>query len=447
MPQTQTNCPRCRQPIVAEIQQLFDLNTDPQAKQKILSGAVNVARCQSCGYTGALSTPIVYHDPEKELLLTYFPPELGLPLNEQERMIGPLITQVTNKLPPEKRKAYLLRPQTMLTMQTMIDRILEADGITREMVEAQQKRMNLLQRLLSTTPESLPEVIQQEEALIDMNFFALLGRIAQMALGQGDQNTARKLAELQSVLLEKTEVGQRLKAESDQAQNAMKDLQAASQAGLTREKLLDMMVAAPNDVYLNTMISMARSGLDYEFFQILTGRIEKASEADKPKLIDLREKILAITKEIDAAMEEQKKQTQAFLEEILAAPDVEVAMAEGLESVNDYFVELVHEEQDKARKAGNLERSAKLGTILSVLEKASAPPPEANFINELVSAEDEAARQKLLEANEQMVTPEFLQMLSGVMGQVEEQQPELLERVQQVYRQAVRFSMQMRMKQ
>ena len=65
---------------------------------------------KNCGYQGPLSTPVVYHDPEKEFFLTYFPPELGLPLNEQERMMGPYITQVVNRLPPEKRKAYLFPP-------------------------------------------------------------------------------------------------------------------------------------------------------------------------------------------------------------------------------------------------------------------------------------------------------------------------------------------------
>jgi hypothetical protein len=89
MPRIQTNCPRCHQPIVAEVQQLFDINTDPTAKQRLLSRTTNVSQCQSCGYEGMMSVPVVYHDPEKELLLTYFPPELGLPVNEQERHIGP----------------------------------------------------------------------------------------------------------------------------------------------------------------------------------------------------------------------------------------------------------------------------------------------------------------------------------------------------------------------
>ena len=130
MAQTQIACPRCRQLIAANVEQLFDVTADPQAKQRLLSGQVNHARCPHCGYQGRLATPVVYHDNEKELLLTFFPAELGLPVNEQERMIGPLIKQVTDRLPPEKRKAYLLKPQANLTYESMLETILGKDGIT-----------------------------------------------------------------------------------------------------------------------------------------------------------------------------------------------------------------------------------------------------------------------------------------------------------------------------
>src|SRR5512137_1878728 len=108
MPQTQIVCPRCRQMIPAMIEQLFDVTADPQSKQRLLGGVSNRARCPACGYEGNLATPVVYHDADKELLFTYFPAELGMPVNEQEKLIGPLISQVTNRLPAEKRKAYLL---------------------------------------------------------------------------------------------------------------------------------------------------------------------------------------------------------------------------------------------------------------------------------------------------------------------------------------------------
>ncbi len=116
MTKTQVSCPNCRQPVVADVDQLFDVNADPSAKQRLLSGSFNLIQCKMCGYQGNLSTILVYHDPEKELLLTFVPPEIGLPRNEQERVIGGLINQVISKLPQEKRKGYLLNPQTTLTI-------------------------------------------------------------------------------------------------------------------------------------------------------------------------------------------------------------------------------------------------------------------------------------------------------------------------------------------
>ena len=189
---------------MADIDQLFDVGQDPTAKQKILSGSFNLAACPSCGYRGMIATPLVYHDPNKELLLTYFPPELGLPINEQERTIGPLITKVTNNLPQEKRKAYLLQPQAMLTMQTMLERILAADGITKEMIQAQQERMNLLQQLLSAPDEAVDNIVKENDALCDNDFFSLLNRLTEAAAVNGDQQSSQKLADLQKVLLSKT---------------------------------------------------------------------------------------------------------------------------------------------------------------------------------------------------------------------------------------------------
>jgi hypothetical protein len=68
---------------MADVQQLFDAGEDPSAKSRLLSGMANFVQCGVCGYQGALATPIIYHDPEKELLLTHVPPEVGLPRDEQ----------------------------------------------------------------------------------------------------------------------------------------------------------------------------------------------------------------------------------------------------------------------------------------------------------------------------------------------------------------------------
>ena len=45
MPQTRINCPNCRQPLMADIDQLFDVARDPSAKQRLLSVSFNYIQC------------------------------------------------------------------------------------------------------------------------------------------------------------------------------------------------------------------------------------------------------------------------------------------------------------------------------------------------------------------------------------------------------------------
>lgn len=449
MSSIRTNCPRCKSPVVADVEQLFDMNVDPQAKQRLLGGSANMIHCPTCGYEGMLSTPIVYHDPEKELLLTFFPSEMGLPLNEQEKLIGPLINQVMNRLPVEKRKAYLLRPQSMLTFQTMVEKILEGDGVTREMLDEQQKRLNLLQRLLSTSVASdRSTIIQQEQALIDESFFAMFSRIIQATMAQGDEQNARMLAQLQQELVTQTEVGKKLLANAQEAQEAQKLLQEASKTGLTREKLLDLMVASPSDTRLATYVSLTRGGLDYQFFQLLSERVDKAAGEEKQKLLDLRAKLLELTTEIDKQIQEEMKASQQLLDQVLAAEDVEAATREALPGINEYFLEALKTQQELARQKADLMRLGKLGKIAKVVEEASAPPPEVELIEKLLAAEDENARQKLLQENTSMITDEFIQALNSLVVQSDGdgQSPEMSAKLQDVYHSALRYSMQAKLK-
>jgi hypothetical protein len=448
MPKVQMSCPRCRQPLVAEVEQLFDVGTDPDAKQKFLSGNFNVANCASCGYQGPLSTPIVYHDPDKELLLTYFPAELGLPVNEQERMVGPLITQAVNRLPNEKRKAYLFRPQTMLTQQSMIERVLEKEGITREMMDASQQRLNLLQRLITaTSADARQAIVKQEEKLIDERFFEILSRLVEASMSAGDQNSARALAALQQEIMPMTAIGQKLQAQSAEVQAAVQSLQEASQQGLTREKLLDLFIDAPSETRLATLVSMARAGLDYEFFRILSERIEQASGEQKDSLTSLRDRLLEMAQEIDKRMQEQMEASHQALEELLKADDIQAATEEILPQMDDFFAEALRSELQKARQEGNLERMSKLQEVVEIIQSASTPPPEIALAEELVGAEDETARRQIMEAHADQITDEFLQVLSGLVNQMETQgQPEMAQRLQEVYRAALRFSMEANLK-
>ncbi|MBE0408420.1 MAG: hypothetical protein IBX69_01665 [Anaerolineales bacterium] len=444
MPKTTINCPNCHQPIVADIKQLFDVNVEPTAKQQLLSGAFNVTQCPNCGYQGMIATPIVYHDPEKELLLSYVPSELGLPHDEQERIIGSMIKNVVNNLPQEKRKGYLFSPNTHLTIQGLVERVLEAEGITREMIEDQQRRLNLLQRLLSTQDkQSRKEIIDQESDLIDADFFQIFSRFMQGVVVSGEETEVKRFEDLQNELLELTEYGRKFKVQAEEIKSAVQSLQEAGKTGLTREKLLKLIIEAPNETHLGAIVSLARPAIDYSFFQLLSERIDRARDQGRQRLVNLREQLLDLTKQIDEQIETRVVASRQILEGILQAKDTREAVLQSLPSIDEFFLQSLHTEIEAARKAGDIERSSKLQDILNLIQQASTPPPEIALIEKLLESDSEEEQRSILEAHNQEITPDFLQTLSGLATEVQQSggDSELSERLQSLHRLAMRISM------
>jgi hypothetical protein len=449
MAKTQTTCPRCRQPVLVEVTQLFDASADPQAKQRLLSGEYNLVDCQACGYQGNLSTPIVYHDADKELLLTFFPSELRMAVNEQERLIGPWINQVMNRLPAEKRKAYLLRPQTMLTMQGLAERILEGDGITREMIQSQQDRLNLLQRLLSATSEDVrTEIANQSEKLMDEQFFGLFNQLIEASISGGDEKSARQLAEMQKKLLPLSSTGRRLQEQAQETEAAIKSLQEASKNGLSRDVLLDLVISAPTETRLATLVSMARSGMDYIFYQLLSDRIDRAQGDDRQKLMDLRQKLLTLSDKIDAEVKKQIDQAHQLLDTLVTAADASKATGEHLNEITDIFIDVLKGELSAAKQKNDQVRLDKLQQIVGVIQQASQPSAEIALVEEMLSAPDDTALRAVLEDNREAITDEFVQFLGNLLNQAQtqKQNPQVIEKLQSVYRTSLRFSMESKLK-
>lgn len=451
MPKTQIPCPRCKQPITANVEQLFDVSADAAAKQRLLGGLSNMARCPHCGFEGRLATPIVYHDADKELLLTYFPPELGMPVTEQERLIGPLITQITNRLPSEKRKAYLFKPLANLTYESMVETILGKDGITPEMIKAQQERLTLIDRLLAaSSPDVRTQVIKDNNALIDEQFFLLFSRLLQAGLGGGQEALSKQLTDVQNQLLAETDIGRRLKESAGELEAAAKALQEAG-PNLTREKLLELLVASPNDARLKAYVSLARGGLDYVFFQTLTERVDKAAGEEKKKLESLREKTLKFVDEVDKQLEARYKQAQALIDKILAEPDVAKATQANLEAFTQDAVDIVQGMHRQASEKNDYTAMGKLQKMLEVLQAAAAPPPEVAFIEKLLEAPDDSI-EKTLAANEAMINDAFMESLNGLVAQLNAQADQgnaeatkLAPKLQSIYKTALKLSMKKKM--
>lgn len=444
MAKTSVPCPNCRQPVLIDLTRLFDLNSDPQAKDALLSGSANTFQCPNCHYQGVYPTPLVYHDPDKQLLLTYFPPELNTPITEQEKTIGPLIKKVMDDLPPEKRKAYLFKPQTMLTRQRLLETILEADGITPEMMKAQQEKLLLLQQLVNISPESLPVQIAQNDEKIDEELFVLLSRLAQASAAAGDQQSVQALSNLQQALLQHSTVGKAAALQASETRAAINELQELSKAGITRENLLDLLVKnTESEIRLTTIASMARGGLDYTFFQTLTDKIDQTTGEEQTRLVTLREKLLTIVEAVDEAMKAQVEESQKLLQDILAAEDIAAATEEALPKINQAFTGVLNSELTTAQKTDDTAKLTKLVVIVSVLRAASTSGAVLQVIEEMLQLETAEERQNVLEAAGEAINDEFSQTLSSLISQVESQgdQPELIDKLKEINREVLRFTM------
>ncbi|MGH2582036.1 MAG: CpXC domain-containing protein [Anaerolineales bacterium] len=442
MPRTQVQCPNCKRPVTAEVEQLFDVGIDPQAKQLLLGGVVNTLRCPHCGYQGNLALPIIYHDPTKELLLTYFPPELNVPLMEQEKQIAPLMNRVVNNLKQEERKAYLFKPQQMFTYQGLIEKVLEGEGITKEMLEAQRKRVEFLQSLMSVPEENLVERVKTDAANLDAEIFALLSRMLEAGLAARDEGAVAKLGKIQEVLLEHTEIGKQIKSQADEIETARASLESAGK-DLTREKLLEMLIAAvDNEVRLNALASMSRPGIDYVFFQTLSEQIDKAGGEEKEKLQKLRERLLEITKQIDDQLQQRLAIAQRNLETLLQSDKPGELLRQNAAVLDDFFLQILNQALAQADEKKDADRRQKLETLLKTIQQLISPGYNPELLNALLEAKNDEARKGVLEAHGNEVTSEFVESLSAMMLQLEGAEKDLADKVRAAYRSALRFSME-----
>jgi hypothetical protein len=442
---TQIQCPNCKSPIQAQIKQLIDVGQNPALKSHLLSGSFNRAQCPVCKFDGAIATPLVYHDPEHELLLTYIPVEVNMPKDEQERIIGQLINRVMDKLPAEQRKGYLLQPQSVLTMQGLIERVLETEGITKEDIEAQQAKMRLFEDLLRLPEDQLETFVKEHDEDIDATFIQLVSLTLQST---PDPQARQAVSERLATILEHSTFGQRMKKQEDELKVATESLQTLSKEGLTRESLLKLFIDAPSAERVIALTNLARPALDYSFFQTLSEQIEAADGEESERLTKLREQILEVTEEIDKIQEARATQAASLLKALIEAEDLEQAIAQAAPYIDELFLGTLEANLRAAREGDETEIASRLEQIQSRIEQLirDSMPPSMKLTQELVETKDEEEAVALLEANSETIDEN---LLNGLMTSAEQLEgagdQESAEKLRRLYKQALKMSMKAKM--
>ena len=418
-------CPSCQTRYTAPVQNLIDVGHDPRLKTMLLQGRINVGVCPSCGTAGMLSIPLAYHDADKELLFCLVPQEMRMNESERQRVIGEMSRAIINALPPEQRRGYLLQPRVLLTFQTLLEAVLEADGITKEMLQARQDKIELVGTMLGAVDDSigLSALIGEHKEKIDYEFFTLLSLQINSAEQSNQPDLLGKLTRLREALLERTPAGQKVAEQ----QQAMEDALAGINENMTREDLLDRVLAAAGeheDQILNMLIALARPLLDYQFFQMLTSRIDQATQKNDTqhasRLKALREKILSIAQELDAQVRMQTQERAQILSEILQSETPRETIREHINDIDDVFMSVLEtniaqNQQERPQVVQRL-RSVQQMIVEVIQENA---PPELRFITQLANADYPDETRKMLTDNQAMITPQVLDMMETLVGELD----------------------------
>jgi hypothetical protein len=402
-------------PVTTTLEQLFDVNQDPSAKQRFLSGRFNLIQCPNCNFQGQFASPVMYHDPDKELLLSFVPMELGLPQAEQEKLIGRLMNEIIAKLPQEKRKGYLLNPKPTFTLQGMMERVLEADGVTKEMLDSQRAKVQLLQTMLGAPEDKWPELIKQRDADVDATLFQLLSASAEATVSSGNQAGAQKMAALQAQLLKHSTFGAQVQARQSKIEGVARELQTLGKK-LTPDKLLELVINAKDDDKLAAYVSLARAGMDYAFFESLTRRIDRASGEEKERLGRVREKLLELTQEVDRAAQAQMAEASTLLRTLIEAPDLDQALRENIDRIDDAFLAVLNVNLEAAQRAKRPDMVARLNRLNDAITQImqESAPPELKFIDELLQLNSDSAAEEALKQRPAAITQELVDTMNYV---------------------------------
>ena len=371
-------CPNCKAQFTAPVHNIID-GQDAAMKAAFLQEQINMVQCPQCGVAISPSVPILYYDLEKELSFVLVPPELNVLGSDQEKMIGDLTNKLVNSLSTEQRKFYLLNPKQFLSRESIVKAILEADGITEEVLEAQATKAKLIEEFLKTPDDdALKEMVAAHDAELDQEFFEILTAYMQAAQMEGDQARFQAFFALRSILAEMSTQGTDVVAEID------------AKIGLVviknQEELLERLQNAEDDQERESLVATGHALLDYSFFQKLTGKIDQATKDGDSKMAQTLKTLRAQILDIKAKHEQE---TQAALEKaaellkaVLQSGRPDKTLAERLDDVNEAFFYILRANIEEAKRQGQEEPAKALEMVgnmaMAMLQERYAPQPDPN---------------------------------------------------------------------
>jgi hypothetical protein len=420
----QLTCPACGTPFRAGIYTLVDVTEQPELKPALLSGQLNVAVCPNCRTASMLGAPLVYHDAAKQLCLVYFPQELSARPEDQERFVGEASSFIMRSLPADAPRAYLLAPRRFLTLPSLLDAVLEADGISRETLERQRAQVELISELAGALgdEEQFKALVEQRKDDLTPELFATLAAFIEAT--PPEQADSRELL---------TAVQERLAA-------LVGDPEAPGDEEIA--EAVERLVSASDDE-LEFAVAELRPAIDYGFFQVWTDRIDAATAAGRSEeaegLTARRARILDIVEELDGQAQAMFEAGSVVLNEVMNAPNPVEALRERADKVDEAFLMVLSANAGAAQRAGRDDIVA----VMDLLADTAAEiiqarlSPEDRFINELLMADSPRDATAMLRKNVGKINADLVKRLNELAEQEEKRANKpVAERLRQLARES-----------
>ena len=429
----QLTCPNCRSPMQAQIFTLVDGGRQPELKARLLAGQLNAGICGNCGYPVMIAAPLIYHDAAKQLFLVHVPQQISAATEEQERFIGDATSLLMRSLPADAPRGYLLAPRRFLTLTSLIDTVLEADGISKEVIEAQRARVELISRLADASERGEEQLAAEVEAVkgqLDYEFFAALTAFAEASMQSGRGDSAELLIGLRDKLVELT--GFDAASLEDEEGEDDYDLSEA----------VERLATVPEDE-LEVAIGELRPVIDYSFYEALTARIENAAQAgdqaESERLSARRALILETVERMDLQAQELFEGGARILREVMEAADPSAALRAHADQLDEAFMLVLETNIAAAERAGRDEIVEQLLGIrqlaAEVIEESLTP--EERLINQLLQTETPQDATRVLRQNPAMITSAFVKRLNELADDMEKNARKPLgDRLRQLAREA-----------
>ena len=399
------SCPHCSFTYPADLSNIIDLEKTPNLKQQLLSGELNVTYCPSCHSSNPIVVPILYHDSSKELCITHIPSELNLSPDQQEKIVGELLNGLISGLSQGEVRGYIFQPRSSLNLKSLREQILTADGFSDEEIQQQRKLNGLLQLLFTTSSDKLDRVILDADDQIDEQFINAVSMLQSRLQSDNRTDSDAKIDFVLKRLLEVSTAGVQLQKQTEKRihviQSVQNDIEALGESpSKTSLQSLALNYLNKDEFFLELLVGAMRPAFDYSFFQNITAELAQADQIKKEQLIELREKLLKVSSQIDQAQKKAFDQADSLVAELAASENISDEISNHLPYIDQYFFQALGNQIVEAERSGDKDKIEALRNLQErVLEKIEElMSPEVKLLTELLEMENiEAALIKLKE--------------------------------------------------